>query len=115
MRLVINEKYGGFSLSRKAAEKLRDEGYPLAVKEFADRQEWSGAYGEAMSCLARNSWLSEIPRDDPTLIRLVEEMGDEASGEHAKLKIVEIPDGVAWEIEEYDGYEHVAEQHRTWP
>jgi len=30
------------------------------------------------------------------------------------LKIVDIPDGVEWEIEEYDGMEWVAEKHRTW-
>jgi hypothetical protein len=28
--------------------------------------------------------------------------------------VVEIPDGVEWEIAEYDGLEWVAEKHRTW-
>ena len=32
----------------------------------------------------------------------------------AELEIVEIPDGVAWQIAEYDGFEHVAGKHRTW-
>jgi len=32
----------------------------------------------------------------------------------ADLKIVEIPDGTNYEIDEYDGNEHVAEVHRTW-
>jgi len=27
---------------------------------------------------------------------------------------VEIPDDVKWHIHEYDGLEHVAEDHRTW-
>jgi hypothetical protein len=26
-----------------------------------------------------------------------------------------VPDGVDWELSEYDGIEHVAEAHRTWP
>ena len=30
------------------------------------------------------------------------------------LKVVEIPDGVDWEIEEYDGEEWVSEKHRVW-
>jgi hypothetical protein len=30
------------------------------------------------------------------------------------LRIVEIPDGVEWHISEYDGIEHIAENHRTW-
>lgn len=53
-------------------------------------------------------------RAHPLIVRLVEEMGEAANGEHARLKVVEIPDGVEWEIDEYDGSEHVAEVHRTW-
>jgi hypothetical protein len=41
-------------------------------------------------------------------------LGAEANGRYAQLKIVTIPDGIEWEIEEYDGNEHIAEQHRTW-
>ena len=41
-------------------------------------------------------------------------MGAEANGNYAKLKIVEVPYGVEWTIAEYDGYEWVAEKHRTW-
>ena len=61
---------------------------------------------------------NSIPRNDPDLIRIVEEMGaghrTGASGWAADLKVVEIPDGVDYEIEEYDGNEHIAEKHRTW-
>jgi len=53
-------------------------------------------------------------RTNPLLIQVVEELGDEANGSCAKLKIVEIPDGIQYEIEEYDGNEHIAEQHQTW-
>jgi hypothetical protein len=28
--------------------------------------------------------------------------------------VVEIPDGIEWSIQEYDGLEWVAEKHRTW-
>jgi hypothetical protein len=28
--------------------------------------------------------------------------------------VIEIPDDVEWEVEEYDGLEWVAEKHRTW-
>ena len=59
-----------------------------------------------------------MERDDPDLIRVVEELGGGhrkgASGRFADLTLVEIPDGVEYEIEEYDGSEHVAEKHRTW-
>lgn len=53
-------------------------------------------------------------RADPLLVQVVKELGEEANGSHAKLRVVEVPDGVEWEIDEYDGNEHVAEKHRTW-
>lgn len=55
-----------------------------------------------------------IPRDDPFLVRVVELLGKEASRTFANLRVVEIPDDVQWQIEEYDGKEHVVEVHRTW-
>jgi hypothetical protein len=39
---------------------------------------------------------------------------EKSSGVYAELKIVDIPDDVEWEIDEYDGKEWVAEVHRTW-
>lgn len=56
----------------------------------------------------------DVARDDPFLVQVVEELGDEANGAHASLKVVEIPDGIEWVIEEYDGNETIAEVHRTW-
>jgi hypothetical protein len=44
----------------------------------------------------------------------VQELGEKANDRFSKLKIVEIPDDVQWEIQEYDGWEHIAENHRTW-
>ena len=55
-----------------------------------------------------------IPRDDPLLLKVIEELGDGADGACASLRAVEIPDDVKWQIEEYDGNEHVAEVHQTW-
>lgn len=59
---------------------------------------------------------SDRPEDraDPHLVSVVEELGEAANGAHAKLKVVEIPDGVAWEIEDYGGKESVHEKHRSW-
>jgi hypothetical protein len=53
-------------------------------------------------------------RDDPLLVQVVEELGKKASGSCADLRVVEIPSGVEYVIEEYDGNEHIAEAHRTW-
>lgn len=89
MKVVINKCYGGFSLSKKAYEYLG-----LA---------WDG-YGFKYSG----------NRTDPKLVECVETLGDIASGSLAKLKVVEIPDDVEWEIDDYDGVEWIAEVHRTW-
>jgi len=86
-KIVINDCYGGFSLSKKACDEL------------------------GIRLLEGNRMMI---RDDPVLIEVVERLGKEADGAHAKLKIVEIPDDVEWTIEEYDGVEWVAEVHRTW-
>lgn len=89
-KIVINRCYGGFSLSPKALHKYND----MAGTTY--------------------SWHGEIPRDCQHLVRVVEKMGKKAGGNHAELKIVEIPDDVDWVIEEYDGCEWVSEKHRIW-
>jgi len=53
-------------------------------------------------------------RTDSLLIQVVEELGDKANGGCAKLKVIEIPDGTDYYIDEYDGNESVNESHRSW-
>ncbi len=114
--VVICVDYGGFSLSRKAFLRLREMGNKYALEEPDDGEPWEdGSIRTPFACDEIGSFLRSIPRDDPDFIKVVEEMGDESNGSHAKLKIIEIPDGVEWKIEEYDGWEHIAEKHRTWP
>lgn len=48
-----------------------------------------------------------IPRDDPHLVQVIEEMGEKASGRCASLKIAEVPSGSRYRIDEYDGNESV--------
>ena len=91
-RIVINDCYGGFSLSDRARrEYCRMAGIELS--EFLD---------------------SEVARDDPYLVKIVKDLGMGANGSCANLKVVEIPGDVDWQIEEYDGAEWIAEKHRTW-
>lgn len=89
MKVVINRCYGGFSLSEKAYDYL---GIP-----------WDG-YG----------FKDEEDRTNINLVECVEKLGEEANGAFAELKVVDIPDDVEWEIEEYDGMEWVSEKHRVW-
>ena len=62
-----------------------------------------------------NHWMcQDIPRDDKNLIKVVETLGERAFDNFATLKIIEIPADIGWHIAEYDGWEWVAEDHRTW-
>lgn len=56
----------------------------------------------------------DVERNDPDLIKVIEELGDEANGTFAELKIIEVPDNTKYTIEEYDGIEWVSEEHSTW-
>jgi hypothetical protein len=90
--VVINTCYGGFGLSERA------------IREY-----------KQMAGITDDKWYDRLaPRDDPYLIKIVRDLGMAANGDHANLKIVEIPPDVEWEVEEYDGNEWVAEKHRTW-
>lgn len=54
-------------------------------------------------------------RNDPTLLQVIHEIGESAaSGQLAELKIVKIPDGIEWEIDDYDGIETAVEKHESW-
>lgn len=92
MKVVINICYGGFGLSKKALEWLKTNGLDMNLYDRYD----------------------DSLRSNPLLVKCVEELGKKANGEFAKLRVVEIPDGVQYVIEEYDGVEHIAEKHRTW-
>ena len=96
-KVVINTCYGGFQLSERAENLWRK------AKSIPDAE---GVY----------NW--DIARDDPDLVRIVEELGDAASGAtYSQLKVIEVPTWVqekGWHINEYDGSEHVAENHKTW-
>lgn len=56
----------------------------------------------------------KIERTNPLLVKCVEINGDRSFGSCAKLEVVEIPDGVEFEIMDYDGMETIHEIHRSW-
>ncbi len=130
MKIVINDCFGGFGLSDEAFElyltkkgqtffkkesrffthyyKVPSEEYEKVQKECEKNNK---GYKEANDLFLSQN---DIERDDKTLIEVVEDLGEKADGFCARLKIVDIPDGTDWEIEEYDGLETIAESHRTW-
>jgi hypothetical protein len=115
VEIVINKRYGGFGLSRKAFLRLREMGSEVALKEPDIGEVWPGSKPvEVRRAGYLDSFCRDIKRDDPMLVKVVRELGEEASAPLAKLRIVSVPDGIEWEIDDYDGMETIAETHRTW-
>ena len=136
-KIAINSCYGGFGLSPKAIHRLacrlgkpcyfftRDcinngeskyvyqytpvDGYPTGIMwyAFTVKDPENHEYKDIVIKYPED-------RSNPDLIAVIEELGEEANGLYAEIKIVKIPSDVKWEINEYDGLEHIAEIHQTW-
>jgi len=107
MKVLVNECYGGYGISLEAEElylkkkkisyELLEESYGRGLYEIDGEDE--------------ETYL-ELSRTDEVLVQVVEEIGSErASGPHAQLAIVEVPDGCQYDIHEYDGAEYI---NSTW-
>ena len=130
MKIVINECYGGFSLSAKGIKryfklkgqsvcfykqtkfKSRDGVEVFSRIEADDAKGWFYSSltdeGETLSSAPKNVFYSgTIDRRDPTLIQVVEEMGLECWGDCARLSVVDIEPGTYYKIDVYDGYESI--------
>jgi len=144
MKIAVNRCYGGFSLSIEAELLYaKKKGITLFYYEEINPGNWDDKTCKRIDAPAKPEednfrttaftkdlgatfdysgkesdkyYFSnrDISRDDALLIEVIEELGDKASADLGEIRITEIPDGVDWYIEEYDGMEHVAEQHRTW-
>lgn len=139
MKVVINNCFGGFGLSFDAMMLYaKYKGFDLYA--FTEAKDASGKvmFGKQKFVSVQKgdkpfithyakkplidgkpdekSYFSErdIKRDDPLLIRVVEELKDVANAKYAKLKVVEIPYDVKYKIDEYDGNESIHEVHRSW-
>jgi len=140
MKVVINRCYGGFGVSHEGMLRYFEikgqkvwpeqgtdywkhwtywtvspenrpeskEGDAFYAMSMAERQDYNRVYSNL------TVYERDIERNDPALVQMVEELGEKADGEYAELTIVEIPDGVSWDIAEYDGMERVEEKHRSW-
>lgn len=134
MKLVINKRYGGFGLSDAAYEKLIEWGVPTRAYIESERGEdglcheepandgevifdnnLASPGGRVTSDRYWECWTgAKENRSHPLVVRVVEELGEAANGSLARLRVVEIPDGTEWVLDEYDGIETVHETHKSW-
>lgn len=137
MKVVINVCYGGFRLSDLAVKRYvvlkgfkffteekngKTRYYTVEVEKYKqelaeehrlfdeNRKEYKGHPSN------RHCWdlHLKVERCDPVLVQVVEELGSKANGQYAELKVVVIPDGVKYQIHEYDGCESIHEVHKSW-
>lgn len=88
MKIVINKCFGGFELSEKALNILKNRG-------FDEEEIYNFRFGD-------------FRRDYKEVIQVIEELGEEANNSYSDIKVVEIPDdSTDWDIIEYDGSEYV--------
>jgi hypothetical protein len=142
-RVVINNCHGGFGLSHEAIILYHElQGKPLWTVynegtfntlipwryfTLPEDQRVEPLEGEAWHAASTQERIAhnqawdrqtftdrDVERDDPYLVKVVQQLGSKANGRHSDLKVVEIPADVDWIIEEYDGAEWIAEKHRTW-
>ena len=110
-KVCINKCIGGFSLSNAAVQRYGElAGLNLVSKDKGYYNQWYIDSIDDEKCFS----CYDIPRDDPNLVQVVEELGEASWGSAAELKVIEIPDNTKWEIADYDGQEWVSEVHRTW-
>ena len=124
-KIVINNCYGGFSLSTLAIKRYYELKYPEVQLFFYKLDFPLDSYkkvpiedadviltkdlGDYFTGPLEEDYLVIsycISRHDPILVQVVEELGEKAGGRYAELKIVEIP-GNKYRIGEYDGQEWV--------
>lgn len=112
--IVVNACHGGFGLSYEAQIEYLDRlGVPYTLED-RDSRDSTTRYGPLI-LVNGTPWTElDIARDDPVLVEIVKEFGEDANTRFSNLKVVRIPAGVEWTIEEYDGCEWVAEKHRIW-
>ena len=137
MKVILNKCYGGFGVSQEAYELYAKKkgielfAYKLEIvsgkpiykktntgssiftitftKDFGDYIDLSDGISEKYILELRSNH-----REDPVLIEVVEELGERANSPFSKLVVVDIPDGMEYEVDDYDGVETLHQKVEKW-
>jgi hypothetical protein len=132
-KVVINQCYGGFSLSKEACLRYWEiKGKPVWIEQMREFKSddmftvWLTSPEErikeksskefcSMSMKQRQEYnkqyseqtwyFGSVERHDPVLVQVVEELGEKAGGKFSELRIQEVSG--PYRIDEYDGMESV--------
>lgn len=133
MKVVINKGFHQFGLSLEALQKMFGNVYVyqhdwlldlyFRQDSLADRRSRSNNFIYSTHDYGKETlriddkykiYFETMDRTLNKLVSIVEEMGEKAGCYGTFLKVVEIPDDVNWEIEEFDGQERIREVGRIW-
>lgn len=121
MKIAVNRCFGGFSVSKDAALMLRSKGVKITLngEYYSDGsgpcEKMEDAYYLCNEDFGIESDNVYQYRAEKRLIETIEILGEEkASGVLSNIVIVNIPENVDWEIDDYDGMENIEEVHRRW-
>ena len=122
-KIIINRCYGGFSVNDDVAKLLKLDGVKVT---FAGEYYPDGVI--IKSNVSKNHHYFDNEdfgiiddnydkwRADERLIKAIETIGEDKSyrDDISEIEIIENPDDVEWEIDDYDGIETIHEKHRSW-
>ena len=133
MKVVINKGFHQFCLSLEALKKMFGNVYVyqhdwlldlyFRQDSLLDRRSRSNNFIYSTHDYGKETlriddkhkiYFETMDRSLNQLVSVVEEMGQKAGAYGTDLKIVEIPNDVNWEIEEFDGKERIREVGRIW-
>ena len=127
-KVVFNQCYGGFGLSKEAVQRywelkeqqvwIEDDQWGFTVwlvppeerlKPKNTEEFYAMSFSERVAynqaCSAQTWYYSNVNRHDHIIVQVVEELGDKANAEYAKLRIAQVSG--PYRIDEYDGFESV--------
>jgi len=115
IKVVISKGVGSLVLSKAAFERLIELGNKYAVEDM-------GFYEDRKNKKRDEDFYYfphyKMRRDDPDLVQVAEELGEDTAPDffgRKEVVIVEVPDDVEWFVDQYEGgSEFVREHHRTW-
>ena len=110
IKVVYNNCFGGFGISKACAEWMAERGHEGAIKLIKDNQviERECSLTDTYHYVWTSS-LFDCHRHDPVLVEAVETLGKLAQSDVADLKVHTLKCGNRYMIEQYDGMENVVE------
>ncbi len=141
MEIAVNKCFGGFSPSMRAyREYLKLKGkksffYKQTKFDFKDEKEehtridnidkkesglfscYSKDFGKKTNKLDGRYFVylrDDKLRIDKDFIKVVKKLKKKVNTSVSDIKIIKIPDGIDWEIDNYGGVESIHKEHRSW-